>query len=414
MRFATVLALLALTLAAYAQQSAGQKATTVPLTLDHNRVIIDVSFPLPGGSTQAVRAWVDNGTPDLTMSRHLATELNLKVTCDDKTCSAPPPDELTIGEMKIPLTSIKSVQIPLKPVSASPVMAPGMPVEANIPSTILRNYDVLVDFPDAKFTLAQPGTLKFQGVSGKVEINHENGLTEVSSEIENKKYNLALDLGSSISFLSDDLFTKLAASHPDWPHMTGAVGPANMWGSPEEPTWKLMRLERLQFGPLHLASVPFVEFPKSWEEFFQKRAEVSTAGLLGSEALLNYRVGLDYAHSMVYFDIGRLVNIPDFDVVGLTLRPEDDGRFTVLGVADYDGKTSVEGVQPGDYLVAIDGNPITHFTMGQVWSLLQASPGQQRELALERGGRKFDAAATVQTFLEEQPEEDGKRKSKRN
>ncbi len=66
-----------------------------------------------------------------------------------------------------------------------------------------------------------------------------------------------------------------------------------------------------------------------------------TAGLLGAQALLNYRVGIDYAHSTVYFDIGRIVQFPDFDVMGLILRPEDDGRFTILGVADFNGKPSV-------------------------------------------------------------------------
>ena len=32
---------------------------------------------------------------------------------------------------------------------------------------------------------------------------------------------------------------------------------------------------------------------------------------------MNYRVGLDYAHSTVYFDIGRTINFPDFNVVGI-------------------------------------------------------------------------------------------------
>ena len=88
---------------------------------------------------------------------------------------------------------------------------------------------------------------------------------------------------------------------------------------------------------------------------------VPTVGLLGSNVLLNYRVGLDYAHSTVYFDIGRTYNFPDFDVIGLILRPEDDRRFTILGVADFDGKPSVpaggDGVQPGDHLVAVNDDP---------------------------------------------------------
>jgi len=387
-------------------QSPSPRSVTIPMAIDHNRVVINVTLPLPGGSTERVRAWVDNGNADLYMSRRVATLMGFKVTCDDKACSAPPPPQITIAGMTISLSAVKETKIPLKPPSAAAVMAPGMSAEINIPSTVLRNYDVLVDFPGREFTIAQPGSLKFKGVSSKVEVNSGNGLIQVPTQIENKKYNLALDLGASISFLSEELFDKLANTHPDWPHMTGAVGPANMWGLDTEPKWKLMRVDRVQYGPLYLTGVAMTEFPQDWMAFFEKRAGIPTVGLLGSEALLNYRVGLDYAHSTVYFDIGRLSNFPDFDVVGLILRPEDDGRFTVLGIADYDGKPSVptgpSGVQAGDHLVAVDGNPIANFTLGLVWSLLLG--GQEHKLTLERGGREFTVDANVQHFLAEAPD----------
>jgi hypothetical protein len=420
MKFAT--ALLVLTIAtAFAQDATNPepKSVTVPMTIDHNRIVINATLPLPDGSGEPVRVWVDNGNPDLYTSRHVATLMGLRVTCDDKACSAPSPPAITIAGMKLSLAAVKRANIPLKPAVAAAVMAPGMSAEINIPSSVLRNYDVLVDFPGRALTIAQPGILKFKGVSSKVAVNPENGLIQVPSEIENKKHNLALDLGASISFLSEELFDKLASAHPDWPHMTGAVGPANMWGSSDEPNWKLMRLDRLQYGPLHLTGVPFVESPKDRMSFFEKRAGIPTAGLLGSQALLNYRVGLDYAHSTVYFDIGRLSNFPDFDVVGLILRPEDDGRFTILGIADYGGKPSVPegsgGVQSGDHLVAIDGNPIANFTLGLVWSLLLG--GQEHTLTLERAGKEFTVVANIQHFLGEESDKDeskGKGKSKEN
>jgi hypothetical protein len=91
---------------------------------------------------------------------------------------------------------------------------------------------------------------------------------------------------------------------------------------------------------------------------------------------MNYRIGLDYAHSTVYFDIGRTFNFPDFDVIGLILRSEHDGSFAVAGVADFDGKSSLPGVQAGDQLVAVDGIPVAGSTLGQVWSMLEGLPGQ--------------------------------------
>jgi hypothetical protein len=273
---------------------------------------------------------------------------------------------------------------------------------------------VLFDLPDREFTIGEPGSLKFKGVSSKVAVNAENGLIQVPSQIANKKYNLALDLGTSISFLSDELFEQLAAAHPDWPHMTGAVGPANLWGLADEPGWKLMRVDRVHYGPLFLTDVPMVQFARDREILIEKRAGMPTAGLLGEEALANYRVGIDYAHSMVYFDIGRTFKFPDFDVVGLVLRPEDDTRFTIIGVADFDGKPSVPEVQAGDHLVAVDGIPVPDSTMGQVWSLLEGSPGQERKLTVERNGKQVEVTAQVQHFLGESPEDAAKKKSGKN
>ena len=391
-------------------------SVTVPAVIEHNRVVVDADIPLPDGSMQRVHAWVDNGDPDLSLSRRLATLLGLPVTCTDNECSSPPPREISIGGMTIPLGELKQAEIPLKPVSAAAVMAPGMDAEINLPSTILRHYDVLVDFPERKFSVGAPGTIHFRGPSSKVQINRENGLIQVPSQIEKGKYNLALDLGSSISFLAGDLFDKLAAAHPDWPHMTGAVGPANMWGLDDEPKWKVMRVDRVQYGPLFLTSVAVVDFPKDRMDYFDKRAGIPTVGLLGSSALLNYRVGLDYAHATVYFEFGRMFSFPAFDVIGLTLRPEDNGQFTILGVADFEGKPSVpegtDALEAGDHLIAIDEIPVRGSTMGQVWAMLGGTPGQQRKLRLERGGKQFTVDAVVEHFLGES-DESGSKKRKR-
>jgi hypothetical protein len=398
----SALLILVLTSASLAQSS--PKSVTVPITLDHNRVTIDVDLPLPDGTTLRIRGWVDNGNPDLELSRRAATLLGLKVSCGEKECSAPPPREIMIGAMKISLAAVKEAKIPLRSPTAASVAFPGMSAEINIPSTILLNYDVLINFPGHEFTLAPPGTLKFNGSKTKAIVNPENGLIQIPSQIERKKYNLALDVGASISLLAPDLFDNLAATHPAWPHITGAIGPANMWGRDAELVQKLMRLDRIQYGPLFLTSVPVAEFSKDDMAFFEKRAGIATAGLIGADALANYRVGLDYAHSAAYFDIGRLFNFPAFDIIGLILRPEDDARFTVLGIADYDGAPAVPNVHAGDHLLAVDGIAVPGKTMGQVLLMLGGEPGKERRLTIGREGKQINTSATLRHFLGETPE----------
>jgi len=422
MRFTGAFVALILTTAVVAQSAPASqpKSVTVPFALDQGRIVIDVDILRPDGSTERVRGWVDNGTPDLYMNQRVANLTGVGDFCAGELCRGTPsptaPLEFSIGGMKI-RPSIQEIKIP----AGKPAIAPGMSAEINIPAPVLRNYDVLIDFPDREFTIGVPGSLKFNGVKSKMMVNPSNGLIQVPSKVDNKNYDLGLDLGSSASFLTEDLFDKLSSVHPNWPNMTGAVGPFNTGEFNDEPKWKLMRVDRMQYGPLFLTDVAVVNQPAdlSAQVSNPRRAVFEppgrSAGLLSSEALLNYRVGLDYAHSSVYFDIGRTVKLPDFDVVGLILRPEGDNRFTIVAVADFDGAPSVADVHAGDHLVAVGDNPIAEFTLGQVWALLEGSPGQERKLTIERAGKQLSVVAKVQHFLgDAHLNEEAKPKSKKN
>ena len=377
-------------------------SATVPITLDHNRIIIDVRFPMPDGTKKRVRAWVDNGNPDIWITADLAKTLSLaalgEATQGGKVQAMQPPKEIIVGGLTIH-PDVKEV----KAAVGFDSIAPGSSAEFSIPSTVLRHYDVQVDYLNRELTLANPGTIHFEGDSAKVLLNPDNGLMQIPSTIAGEKQNLALDLGASWSLLSSDLVAKLLKANPQWPHMTGAVGSANMWGSEEESHWQLLRIPSVRYGPITLDEVGVASFSKENMQFFEKRAGVPTAGLIGANALLNYRVGLDYAHQTVYFKQTSKHRPPDMDVVGLVLRPEPNLHYTVIGVAGFDGKPSVPEVKAGDALVSVDGTPPTGGTMGQAWSLLGGAPDDTRTLVFERAGKQFTVQAKVHRFLSAEP-----------
>jgi hypothetical protein len=405
-----LLAAIVLISSSFAQTTSPARTVTLPLTLDHNRIIIDVNLPLADGTTKRVRAWVDNGNPELWMTENVAKLLGLDL-------SGPPvegqgmtvriaaaPASVRLGDMSVSMTPAQNAHVLL----ARESVAPGVSAEITLPSTVLRNYDVWVNYPDREFTLGVPGSLQFKGVTSKGIVNPDNGLLQVPAKIEGKNYNLALDLGASVGFLSGELIDQWLHAHPAWPHMTGGTGIANLWGTDDEAQMKLLRLLSLQFGPVVLTNAVFGAFDAKVMEWYQERAGVKTAGLVGANALLNYRVGLDYKNQTVYLDLRNFYKPNDMDVIGLVLRPEPDGHYTVIGIAHYDGKPSVPGVEPGDVLISADGIRATGATMGQVWSSLEGKPGQVRELMLERDGKQVEVKATVRRFLA--TETDGRKK----
>jgi len=396
----SVLVSLILAIAA-AAQTAPQSAT-VPVTLDHNRIIIDVYFPLPDGTQKRVRGWVDNGNADVWLSERVAKLMALEPTPDSKETEIlgakvrifQAPKEIIVGGLKISFASVKEARM----VSADSI-APGSSAEINLPSTVLRNYDLIMDYVDRELTLAVPGQAKFTGKSAKAFVNPPNGIVQVPAIIEGKPYQLTLDLGASFSMLMGDVFEKLANDNPKWPRNTGAVGPELFWGMQAEATQHALRVPTIEYGPLKLPEVGFDTLPQAFMSFYRQRAGADTSGLIGGNALLNYRVGIDYAHATVYFDVRGSYIAPGIDVVGLTLRPELDGRYTVIGVPDYEGKPAVPEAEAGDVLVAIDKVPAKGSTMGQIWSLLGGDPGETRVLTLERDGKQFPVNATVRRFL---------------
>jgi hypothetical protein len=394
MRSALIVLLLAVTCAA--------QPTTVPVTLDHNRIIIDVYLPLPDGTQKRVRGWLDNGNADLWVSERVGKLMGLQPTKDSKEVEAlgakvstvEAPKEVIIGGMKIAFSGVKEAKM----ISADSI-APGSSAEINLPSTVLRNYDVIMDYSDRELTLAAPGQAKFAGKSAKVFINPPNGLVQVPATIVGKPYQLALDLGACFSMLAGDLEQQLAKDNPKWPRNTGAVGTELFWGMDEEVKAQALRIPVIEYGPVRLPEVGVIDLLQKYMDFYRQRAGAETSGLIGGNALLNYRVGIDYAHSIVYFAERGSYITPGIDVVGLTLRPELDGRYTVIGVPDYEGKPAVPEARAGDLLVAIDKVPAKGSTMGQIWSLLGGDPDETRVLTLEREGKQIIVNAPVRRFL---------------
>jgi Aspartyl protease len=395
-------AFISLTLALAAAAQTPPQSVTVPVTLDHNRIIIDVSLPLADGSQKRVRGWVDTGNADVWMSERVAKLMALQPMPGSKETESlgakvrdfQAPKEIVVGGMKISFAGVKSAKM-----VAADSIGPGSSAEINLPSTVLRNYDLVMDYVDRELTLAAPGQVKFTGRSAKAFVNPPNGMIQVPAKIEGKAYQLTFDLGANFSMLAGDLFEKLANDNPKWPRNTGAVGTELFWGEPEEATQRALRVPAIEYGPVKLAEVGFDILPQSFMSFYNQRAGAEASGLLGANALLNYRVGIDYAHSTVYFDERGSFVAPGIDVVGLTLRPEIDGRYTVIGVPDYEGKPAVPEAKAGDLLVAIDKVPAKGSTMGQIWSLLGGDPGETRVLTLERDGKQFTVNATVRRFL---------------
>jgi hypothetical protein len=378
-------------------QSPVQPAT-VPVTLDHNRIVIDVYVPLKDGTKKRVRGLVDTGSTSLMLSQRVVKLTGGSFTCEGQSCLASAPAEIQIGAMTIPLAGAGMARMLRRPEDFSDAMIPGMSPEVLIPAPILKNYDVTIDYANRQFTIGPPGSVKFSGTRIPINTN-DHGLITVSSELNGKSCAFGLDTGLTTSLTDSANLTQWHKAQPAWPYTAGILGAANMTGGLDELKGASLRVPALQLGAASLHDVMVASNDKAVEAFDGKTPNLLSA-ILGGEAFKGTRIGIDYAHNTLYLEqINNSPTAAGLDVIGLTLRPEVDGRFTVVAIVPYEGQPSVPEVKAGDVLVGVDGAPVTGATMGQVWSLLGGDPGQTRKLIIERDGKRLTMEATVRRFL---------------
>jgi hypothetical protein len=382
---------------------------TVPITLDHNRMLVDAEIQRKDGTWRKARLWVDTGNPDFFISESLAQDLgiDLKVAKEKvvdgeiQPFKAPLPTGVRIGGMLLNFTGVNS-QVIFQP----EWLFSTMHNDGNLPSTVLKHYQIVFDYPGLKLTLAEPGSLKPRGDRASASINSKTGIVQIDAVIDGDSLSLAMDNGASYSFVSDDLLERFSQRHPNWQRITGAIGCANIWGWwPEEEKWPVMRLPEIQWGSIHLADVGIVGLPKFFPngaglgDWYSQKTARPVDGILGPNAYMAFRVEIDYVNGAVYFEKGAGLDSHDLDIVGLTLRPMTDGSYFVIGVARKNGKPTVEDVEPGDKIIQIGELKATGATMGTVVDALKGKPGDIRILVLERKGKQFKIEAKVERFL---------------
>lgn len=388
--------------------SYGQENTkngiTVPFFLDHNRMLVDAEIQGNDGNWRMARLWVDTGNPDFFLSPALAHGLGInQPSVENRTGdSVPHSPNVRIGGMTLDFRGVA-----LNVVAEPFWLFSAMHNDANLPSTVLKRYQVVFDYPKRELAIAMPGSLQHRGDRSPADVNNRTGIVQIDAVIDGDSSSFALDNGASFSFVSGELLERLSKKHPNWPRITGTAGCANMWGwwPPDEQTMTVMRLPEIRWGSALLNEVALVGVPAvalggpSLGAWYSEKTAHPVAGFLGPNAFKCFRVEIDYANHAVYFEKGPDYDPHDLDVVGVVLRPEADSSYSIIGVSKIDGKPVVGGIQPGDKLIQVDGLTTAGVTMGRVVDALRGKPGEIRTLILKRNGKRLEIKTEVKRLL---------------
>jgi hypothetical protein len=382
-------------------------AGTVPFILDDNRMFAWLEFVRPDGTLQKALAFVDLGTPVPVVNEKLSKELQLDQN---------KPLVFRIGQIEVRVES-RAIQTSKGSLMTGPNGKATVPVEAVLPGSVMKKYQVMFDYARQSLTMALPNTLKAKGISVPCRVNDKTGLISVDAVIGSHSYAVAVDSGSAYTWVRDEVAQEWLKAHPDWRRGKGAVGESNMQTRPDgaEAAATILRVPEIWLGALHLEQIgalgiapkapPFPPAPGEREvegdffDWYSKKAPEPVIGWLGGNVLKGFRVTIDFPKRMTYWERESELDPHDIDQVGVTLETRDSEKgYFIAGVAEKDGKPTIEGVQIGDKLVQVDELGLANATRGAIFSALHGKPGTVRVLIVERDGKQLTVKEKTSAF----------------
>ena len=369
----------------------------VPILIDDNRITVEAVITSREGRTEKVRAWVDSGNPDMWISANLADRLGLAHLTPSgaspigKAYLVETPNSVNVSGFKLAVPgSVRAIAFD------NARVGPGIDAEINIPAPVLAQADIEFDYPAEQLGLQPAGKGEHNGRKVPITVNAKTSKVQFEGTLDGVNYEFGLDTGASYSFIDQSLVSILMQKHPDWPNLAGSVGASNIWGLPSDARMHLLRIPELRWGPLKLEQIGMGELPRSSNHV---PGAGDVAGIVGGNVLKGFRIDIDYAAGIAYFDKDETLDNDHLDMVGLTLHPEPDGSYSILRAITPNGESPQSSISPSDRLVAVDGMQLSEMTMGSVIHALSGKPGESKVLTLEHAGRKYEVHATVHRFL---------------
>jgi len=223
-------------------------------------------------------------------------------------------------------------------------------------------------------------------------------MVQVNVTIDDASVSLALDSGAPYSMISSEAIQQWSSKHKDWPSIVGVAGAANflpgrLRGLP------MMRVPLITTAGGSLKNVGFAGMDSEFVSWYSKKTAAPVIGFLSWNVLRAYRLTIDYPASALYWEKEGEIDAHDADSVGLTLARSRSGGYAILSIVQKDGKPAVEGAQPGDKLLKVDGIDIPQLDFQRALHALQGRPGDIRTFVLDRKGETLTIQAKVMHLI---------------
>jgi hypothetical protein len=367
------------------------------MTVEGNAPILTLTLKRKDGTIRLARFVFDSGGGAIILDEGLANDLELKPTGKTITdggvdFSPTEPPVAQIGSWLIALSTSKAF-IHLGKESFDTRER----VEGLLPGKALEPYQVVLDYPDGRFTIAPAGCIQHRGIKVPSPFLPSSGHPRIDLSVDGKSYGLLLDTGSRVTLARRDLLENLSAAHPSWPHSVGASGSADMPGSNGKEF--LLRVPEVTWGTFRLTNVLFVSRPNETysPDTFETPGPIS--GALGGNVLKNFRIEIDYPHGTTYLEQKGGDSGDDMNSAGLVLDVDTANNLIVRAVSTSAAALTTRNIRLGDQILEIDGKREFPWKITDASEALSGAVGESKRLVIKRDGKQIQTTVVVATLL---------------
>jgi hypothetical protein len=158
---------------------------TTRFSFEDNRVFVELLFVRPDGSVRRAWSFVDIGTPSPVVSSALYRDLQL-----DRQKQF----TFRIGNLPINVDAAEVVK-------SDRLYGFRKNTEFVLPGSVMRCYQVTIDYAKRTLTFGVPGAAKLDGIAIPCRVNDASGLVSIEVSVEGCSYRAAIDDGAAYIWL---------------------------------------------------------------------------------------------------------------------------------------------------------------------------------------------------------------------
>jgi predicted aspartyl protease len=266
----------------------------------------------------------------------------------------------------------------------------GVAAHGILGSEIFNRFVVEIDYIKMKINLTKPSEFKVPKGYKKFDITIENFRPFMNVNVKQKggkslDLKLLIDTGaSSALFLDAETNPEILIPEKTVDHVVGRSIGGILNG-------KVGRVKRIKFGKFKFKDV-LTSYPDQWR--VSERAKADEAGNLrygtiGADLFSRFHVIFDYSKNAVYLKKNKDFRTPfRFNTIGMNVMAYGD-KLNVYYINDLikDSPAEKIGLQVGDEVIALNGNPAFFFDLTEVNAIFKRNRGERLILIIRRDGK---------------------------